>query len=1244
MTYKRASFTFMVWLTGLLCFFAILFSTPWGTQLSFYFVSSVFSLETQYKSGTILNDLVLKRLTIENDGAVINAKNIRLKLHLRCLWKSQLCIDELNIADIQVNLKESGAVLTDEPIGQAIESSNFSLPFTIKLKKFSLEKVQLKSQGLSVNLTHFSSALSVRNVGTNNLAIYMENAMLAKANINLYETATTSPKSTNTSPWPLAELPKIYSPFKLGINSLAVKTIIVNEIDNKGNENTRLTTTEAIARLSWFKTQLLIQELSSTVAEVGAISLKGKLDFVPPYLVDLKFNSTIKDFELLPQLNHSNQEVLLKGNLSELSSMISSEGELALTAEMLINLTDRNLPYNLKADVTQFTLPDDVANFISPSTLLLKSQGDINQHEIDLNSIISGFGYQDASLALNATYVEQVFKINTLNFEELNSHNQLSIKGELQLGEKLLWDVAVISSGITLPHIEENLSGRLKGNIISKGFFNGDEWAFTLVDSRIKGEINNIPLVAQANVDIDNKGGLTPSNLTLNYGDIAFDFKGYSDENWHVDGTIDIGSTSLWLKDIESDLRSLISISGPVQQPKISVKGEFKNVLMQELSSDKVKFDITYRPLNNHEHELSLKSNRVNWNDYTINSMNFASRGDLNQQNINLAWLGDSTLDLFINSSYSSQNDQWKMKTNEVTFALGELIFKSNRPLQLGYDNVRKTIALNKHCWLGNNSEICLNKDSVLQTTNDQLTLAIKLGSDVLSPFVPENTLLKSTLGGNVSIGWQQGNMPSINAKLLMGDGYIQVKKEEELHKLLEWQNGKLNLQLNNSRVAGNIALFAIDKHEIVNINTTILFAGNRPIDSQITVNDFNIYPLQKFVPEITSMEGILNTNFTVSGDLTKPLINGGIKLTKGKVKILGNIDTLEDIHLALDFKGQQADIFGGLNINNVAASLKGNTDWYDELQGNLNFDGEVINFSIPPDLTLTVSPHLNAQIKASELKISGLIEVLEGKLSVEKLPQGSVSLSKDVIIVNDDGAQIENDKPFDIFTNVRVVIDDKFKVEGQGFIGRLGGELQVNQQANQPLQLFGSLKIPEGRYNAYGQDLSVTKGTIAFNGTATNPYVTMQATRTIEQENVIVGIDAKGLANSLNISLFSKPTMQQSETLSYLIRGRGLDAETSDSNVAIGVALGTALTNFSGVLTQIERLPLINRIEIDGDDKQASIAGYLGDKVYIKYGVGIIEPINELTVRFYLLSRLWVETVSGLENSADIYYSFDIN
>ena len=56
-----------------------------------------------------------------------------------------------------------------------------------------------------------------------------------------------------------------------------------------------------------------------------------------------------------------------------------------------------------------------------------------------------------------------------------------------------------------------------------------------------------------------------------------------------------------------------------------------------------------------------------------------------------------------------------------------------------------------------------------------------------------------------------------------------------------------------------------------------------------------------------------------------------------------------------------------------------------------------------------------------------------------------------------------------------------------------------------------------------------------------------------------------------------------------------------------------------------------------------AVISGYIGDRVYLKYGIGVFEPINELTVRLYLLNRLWVEVVSGIEQSGDIYYSFDI-
>ncbi|TWX53424.1 translocation/assembly module TamB domain-containing protein [Colwellia hornerae] len=1243
MTYKRASFTLMGVLTGLLCCFAILLSTPWGAQLSLYFVGKVSSLQVEYKSGALLDDLALRKLKIENDNTLINASNIRLRLHLRCLWKNQLCIDELSLGALQVKIKEAQPVISsDKLVESAINSTSFTLPFSVKLKKFSLARAQITTQGLTVNLTEFTSALSVNKNVVSNIAINIENARLLKAHINLSATKTSSTPPPVT-PWPLATLPKLYSPVKLAIKSLVVKTLIVNELDPTGSEKTLINTTNNVARLSWFKTQLSIEELSAKVAEVAAFSLKGKVDFVPPYLVDVALNSSIDNFELLPQLSHSEQNIALKGDLANLVTTIRNVGELSLSAKMSVDVTDANLPYKLRADVSQFILPDDIAKVVTPSSLLLNSEGDLNRHVIDLKSNISGFGYQDAALELNATYSEQTVKIKTLYFEEFKENSRLDITGELQLGNRLLWDVKVNSLGISLPNIDKRLSGRLQGNIYSKGFWQDNEWAFTLTDSMVKGEVNNIAFNVDGNVDINHKGQLAPSKVNLNYGDIALNIKGHSDANWHIDGTVNIGDSSLWLKDIESVIAAKISISGPIEQPELNLQGEVQKLLVANLASEAINVEVKYRPLDNHQHQVAFSSARIHWNDHTINGINLSSSGDLNQQEIKLAWLGDSAIDLSINSHYSLVGAEWRVATEPVKISLGDDVFKSSEPLNILYNNRLKTLAVNKHCWLGIGAQLCLKEDASLKLVQDTLTLGILLDTDLLTPFIPKDITVQSTLAGSVAVGWQQDKPPTVNAKLIISDGNIKTDKEGDVHKLLEWQKGELMLNVDHSRVAGKLALFAQDSAELVNLSSTIIFAAKRTINSQLNINTFNLSPLQVFLPELTSLEGILDSQLTVIGDLDQPIITGDISLTKGNAKILGNINTLTDINMALKFKGQQAVISGGVNINNALANLKGDVDWQDELKGNFDFDGESLKLSVPPDLSITVSPHLNAQIKASELKISGRIEVLEGKLLVNKLPQGSVSLSKDVIMVNDEGEQVANEKPFELFTNVRVVIADAFKVEGQGFIGRLGGELQVSQQANQPLQLFGSLKIPEGRYRAYGQDLSLTKGIISFNGTANNPYVAMQATRSIEKENIIVGIDATGLANSLNIKLFSKPTMQQSETLSYLVRGRGLDAETSDSNTAIGVALGSALTNFSGVLTQIEKLPLINRIEIDGDDEQASIAGYLGEQVYIKYGVGIMEPINELTVRFYLLSRLWVETVSGLENSADIYYSFDI-
>ena len=130
-------------------------------------------------------------------------------------------------------------------------------------------------------------------------------------------------------------------------------------------------------------------------------------------------------------------------------------------------------------------------------------------------------------------------------------------------------------------------------------------------------------------------------------------------------------------------------------------------------------------------------------------------------------------------------------------------------------------------------------------------------------------------------------------------------------------------------------------------------------------------------------------------------------------------------------------------------------------------------------------------------------------------------------------------------------------------------------------------------------------------------------------------------------MQLFSSPTMQTPEILSYLVRGRGLDSDTDNSTTAAGLLVGMSITNNIGLFEQIEKLPLINNLALDtegvGDQTQATVSGYVGNRVYLKYGIGVYEPINELTVRMYMFNRFWLEIVSGIEKSTDIYYSFDI-
>ena len=60
------------------------------------------------------------------------------------------------------------------------------------------------------------------------------------------------------------------------------------------------------------------------------------------------------------------------------------------------------------------------------------------------------------------------------------------------------------------------------------------------------------------------------------------------------------------------------------------------------------------------------------------------------------------------------------------------------------------------------------------------------------------------------------------------------------------------------------------------------------------------------------------------------------------------------------------------------------------------------------------------------------------------------------------------------------------------------------------------------------------------------------------------------------------------------------------------------------------------------GDEAQVAVSGYLAPNLMVRYGVGVFQPQNTLSLRYYLTEQLYLEAVSGAENALDLFYSFN--
>ncbi|WP_181919509.1 translocation/assembly module TamB domain-containing protein [Alkalilimnicola ehrlichii] len=420
-------------------------------------------------------------------------------------------------------------------------------------------------------------------------------------------------------------------------------------------------------------------------------------------------------------------------------------------------------------------------------------------------------------------------------------------------------------------------------------------------------------------------------------------------------------------------------------------------------------------------------------------------------------------------------------------------------------------------------------------------------------------------------------------------------------------------------------------------------------LGGDVSLDGLQVAIVRPLLPDIQRLEGVIDANGRLGGTLDEPRFTGEIRLQDGAVAAPELPMQLDGIAVAAQIDGTRAELEGQFRSGRGEGRLSGNADWADlaDWRVNVELQGERLEAVYQPIASLEVSPDLAVAIRPRAVRVTGRVNVPRGNVTLQDLPSQAVPVSRDVVIVrrpeDDEPDTDEVDSPWRITADIQVVLGRNVQLSGFGVRGRLAGSLRLRQEADGVPEGFGEIRVEDGRYEAYGQRLTIREGRLIFAGPVTEPELSIEAVRVVE--TVTAGIRVAGQPEDPRAELFSEPAMPQEDILSYIIRGRPLaeagpggGAALTQAALALGALGGQELAG--GVAEQLGVEDLALDVEGEGDEAQFLVSGYLAPNLFLRYGVGVFEPVQQLTIRYHLSPRVYVEALRGVENALDLFFT----
>lgn len=870
------------------------------------------------------------------------------------------------------------------------------------------------------------------------------------------------------------------------------------------------------------------------------------------------------------------------------------------------------------------------------------------KHSVTADIVIRGKGSEVAS--------------HLTDFSILSNVGRVQIDGQANWEKNVRFAAALNLSGLNTKEVLPQTPLTVDGSFVIWGERQNGRWKAKLQDLTVLGELRGQSLALTGAVESHGNGIVEAPELYFAVGNNTFEFSGKADfakDVPELDFKTKIDAPDFGLVDpnLLGSVKGTLAVTGTTRLPVINADLTARNIDYFGTTLKRGHLTGRMRSRDVVSGRLTLQLTDFKTQGVDIRKATIELRGNELRHNLTVHTEGTPiSVDAKISGIYERMLGNWAGALAElkVKTAYGPVTLE--KPMRLAYVPDLNRANVSKACLAHTHARLCLENDLKIDLTNrSDLRILIglpKFDLAFIKQYFPGRFVADGIIKANADVTLPAGLSELPRGRVTVRAQDISTKYRMDLSDLkVGFNSVQLSFANAKDSIEGNWKIDIKDNGDIEgSLRMSDLF-NTRTVDGTLKFVAVDATLVNSFLSPGESAEGQWFGNLRFAGTLEEPLIYGRTGLFNAKLDSTKLPFEMLPSDIKLTFNGNSSTLEGHLKTPQGEVALNGSADWRTIGEGKaiVTTKGSNLRVTLPPDIEFDLTTDVTCEASSDLIKLDGAISIPWAKVSVSKLPASAVDVSDDVVRLDRPRAKKKAaGKPIPIESNLRIHIGDDVRVEAMGLKARLTGNLNVIQD-NGTLGLTGQISVPTGSFKAYGQDLLVRRGEFHFVGAVANPLLDLEAIRNPDRtaDDVIAGIRVTGSVDSPQVAVFTDPAKSETEALSYLIRGEGLDPSGDSDNTMITSALiNLGLSQGSHVFESLGDAVGISGLGFEtegvGDSSQLVVSGYVLPGLKVKYGVGIFDSLATLTLRYRVIPRLYVEAVSGVDQALDLLYSFE--